>query len=116
MNFATAYYSRQILLSIRDSEVKQSLFFLSSPEKPAPVPLLGTGLVDVDGAIRNRETSNIPLVGALDRVTIACGTVRKTSGDPLSGSAYLWWLLAAPAILSLIWSGKRAHNKSSNRV
>jgi hypothetical protein len=95
--------------SIYENEVNQK-YIPPLQGETAPVPLLGTGMVDAEAAIKNIETKNLPLVGALDRVTISCGTVGSSQPQSINfGIALLFSVALLP-----FWATK-GRTKRSNK-
>ncbi len=96
--------------SIYENEVNQK-YIPPLQGETAPVPLLGTGMVDAEAAIKNIATKNLPLVGALDRVTISCGGVGSLGGNPKHhlGVAMLLSVLLLPVFAT------KGRTKSSNK-
>jgi subtilisin family serine protease len=94
---ASTLYSNQI----------NAKYFKRFKGEPAAVPLLGSGMVDAESAVKKELTENLPIVSALDRVTVSCGQL----GTTLPSGFSVQWLLGLPLLLV----GFRRPKKSRNR-
>jgi hypothetical protein len=74
---------------------------------PAPVPLLGTGMINANAAVQNIKTSDLPLTQALDRVTSGCAVLRGGAHPGRTVSVFL--LLMWPVLCGVFYksSSKR---------
>jgi hypothetical protein len=76
------------------------------PGEPAPIPLLGTGRVNASSAIKAVETQDLPVVGALDRVSVSCGTIGPHASRSILG---LLFLAVLPFALSRLRRCRNGH-------
>lgn len=61
-------------------------------------PLLGTGIVQAEAALKQSTNPNIPIFTSLDRVKPGCGVIGESTGQ-----GGFWWLLLAPLLVPFLW-------------
>jgi len=71
-------------------------YFKRFKGEAAAVPLLGSGLVDAESAVKKELTENLPIVTALDRVTVSCGGI----GGRAASTPFTILLLILPLLFA----------------
>ena len=81
--------------------INYDLYYPKISEESLRQPLLGSGLLNVQGAVTKQLSTGIPDGGALDRVTPQCAVLGTRTTDNRCQTCWLWLLVLLPCFSGL---------------